>query len=359
MGTVKAISGNIITLATNAGTELTVQVQDSTRILRTVPGRKDLREATPISLQEVQVGDRVLARGTRAEDGRTLIASTLVAMKRSDIVERQQRELQDWRARGVGGLVQSIDLTAKTVTISTLTPTGISKTTIQVTDETILRRYAPGSVKFEEAKPGTLNQIKAGDQLRARGSRNPDSTELTADEVVSGTFRNVAGTITSTDAANHMITVNDLATKKPLTVSIGPGSQMRSVPPMLAQRIAMRLKGTDAAGAGASLPPQASGAGAREHEMPMAGAAGPRMMRGGDFQDLLSHVPSITLADLKKGDVIMLVATEGSANAAPTAITLLTGVEPILTAAPNRQREAEMLLSPWNLSSPAEAGGGQ
>ena len=256
MGTVKAIAGNILTLATNAGTELSVQVQDSTRILRTVPGRNDLREATPIHLQDVQVGDRILARGTRADDGRTLLASTLVAMKKSDISERRQRELQDWQARGVGGLVQSIDLPAKTVTISTLTATGISKTTIHVTDETILRRYAPGSVRFEEAKPGTLNEIKAGDQLRARGSRNPDNHELTADEVVSGSFRNVAGTIVSTDAASHTITVNDLATKKPLTVSIGPDSQMRSLPPMLAQRIAMRLKGAAGAGAGGALPPQ-------------------------------------------------------------------------------------------------------
>jgi hypothetical protein len=53
----------------------------------------------------------------------------------------------------------------------------------------------------------------------------------------------------------------------------------------------------------------------------------------------------------------MIVATEGSATSSPTAITLLTGVEPILTASP-KGGQAAMLLSPWNLSgSGSEAGG--
>ena len=46
-----------------------------------------------------------------------------------------------------------------------------------------------------------LDQITAGDQLRGRGVRSADGTELAADEVVSGTFRNIAGTVISTDAA--------------------------------------------------------------------------------------------------------------------------------------------------------------
>jgi hypothetical protein len=59
-------------------------------------------------------------------------------------------------------------------------------------------------------------------------------------------------------------------------------------------------------------------------------------------------MPAVTLTDLQKGDAVMIVTTQGTANTEPTAITLLSGVEPILSASPNSTRAA-MLLSPWNL----------
>ena len=73
---------------------------------------------------------------------------------------------------------------------------------------------------------------------------------------------------------------------------------------------------------------------------------------------MLGRLPAVTIADLRKGSAVMIVATEGSATNSPTAITLLTGVEPILTAAP-KGGQAAMLLSPWNLNGAGgEAGGG-
>ena len=83
----------------------------------------------------------------------------------------------------------------------------------------------------------------AGDQLRARGVRSADGTELAADEVVSGAFRNIAGTVVSIDAGNNTVTVMDLATKKPVTLRITADSQLRKLPPTVAQRIAVRLRG--------------------------------------------------------------------------------------------------------------------
>src|SRR5208337_2136212 len=109
--------------------------------------------------------------------------------------------------------------------------------------DTVIRRYAPDSVKFDDAKPSTLDQIKPGDQLRARGTKSADGKELAAEEVVSGTFRNVAGTVVAADAGNSTITVQDLLTRRPVTMKIGPDSQLHKLPAMMAQRIAMRLKG--------------------------------------------------------------------------------------------------------------------
>ena len=65
---------------------------------------------------------------------------------------------------------------------------------------------------------------------------------------------------------------------------------------------------------------------------------------------MLNRAPMIHLSDLKKGDAVMLVSTEGTADV--TAITLLAGVEPILEAPAGRD-----LLSSWSMDT--SAGGGE
>jgi hypothetical protein len=52
----------------------------------------------------------------------------------------------------------------------------------------------------------------------------------------------------------------------------------------------------------------------------------------------------------------MIVSTESGNAGAVTAITLLAGVDAILTAAPNRS--ASSLLSPWSLSASGGEGEG-
>ena len=47
MGTIKSISENTVTLAADGGSEIKVQVQEATKILRAVPGAS-LKDATPI-----------------------------------------------------------------------------------------------------------------------------------------------------------------------------------------------------------------------------------------------------------------------------------------------------------------------
>ena len=51
---------------------------------------------------------------------------------------------------------------------------------------------------------------------------------------------------------------------------------------------------------------------------------------------MMSRLPTIKLTDLKIGDAVMVVASEPSPEATTVdAITLLSGVEPILTENPN------------------------
>jgi hypothetical protein len=275
-----------VTLATDAGAEITVTVQDSTRLVKTAPGQKDLTGATAIQLKDLQVGDRILVRGTPAEDSKSIAATAIIVMKKSDIEQRQANERADWQKRGVGGLVTAVDPVSGTITISSAALSGNKSIAIHTSKDTTIRRYAPDSVKFDDAKLATLDQIQAGDQLRARGDRNPDGTELTAQEIVSGSFRNIAGTVISTDAAANTLTVTDLKTKKPVTVKLTPDSQFRKLPPMMAQIIAARMNGASGApGATGSSPAGGNGGAGNAPANPSAnsspGSATPGARPGG------------------------------------------------------------------------------
>jgi len=376
LGTITAIQGNAISLKTDSGSQVIVQVQDSTRMVRVEPGQKTLQGATLVHLQDLQVGDRILARGTASEDSKSLMASSIILMKHSDIQQKQRQEEEAW-LRGVGGLVKTVDTAAGIITLSTGAGPTAKVVTIHASKATIVRRYAPASVKFSDATAGTLNQIKPGDQLRVRGTKSADGSEVTADEIVSGSFRNIAGTVVSTDPAANEITVMDLITKKPVVVKVTADSQLRKLPPMVAQMIALRLKGGAAPGAPAAANGTAArGSGGGPASAPASGqgqwahggagggtpsgigAPGGWRSAGGtpDFQQMLSRMPAATLADLQKGDAVMIVSSEGAGSV--SALTLLSGVEPILTASPGGgQSAAAALMSGWTLGGGGAEGG--
>jgi len=362
VGTIKSISGNTIILTTDAGSDMTVQVQDSAKLVRIAPGQKDLKDATPIQLGDLQPGDRILVRGKLADDGRSVAAASVIAMKKVDIADKQSREREEWQRHGFGGLVNNVDAGGNTINVSLPSPGEKKTVAIHFSKDTILRRYASDSVKFDDAKPAPLDQIKPGDQLRARGTRSADGAEFTADEIVSGTFRNIAGIISALDASAGTVTVQDLALKKSVTVKVTADSQLRKLPPPMAQRIAARLKGTPveapstATTAGGASSAANSEPSTKPNGPPSVGSGSGGMGRSGgggsaDLQQAISRMPAATLADLQKGDAVMGVATEGGPNGVATVITLLGGVEPILEASP--KSSASTILSPWSLGTGA------
>jgi len=360
VGAIKAITGNTISLTPDTGSVVNVTVQDNTRILRVAPGQKSLKDATPITLEELQVGDRILVSGKESGDSKLLAASTILVMKRSDVEARQEHDREDWQKRGMGGVVSSVDAATGTVTVTVTSFGGTRTFSIHTSKDTVVRRYAPDSVKFDDAKPSTLQEIHSGDQLRARGNRSADGAEMASEEIVSGDFRNVAGTVVAVDASSGTISVQDLLSKESLQVKVTGESQLHSLPAELAQRIAARLKGA-MTGSGDAAPPAAANSGAgmstdtRAHAAGSpgstagvsAGTGGARSGGAPDLQQMLSRTPVLAIADLHKGDAVMMVTTRGMDSRAGTVITLLSGVEPILQAAPNGSQA--MMLAPWNL----------
>jgi hypothetical protein len=374
-----------LTLATDSGTDLKIQLPAEVRVWRVPPGSKDLKEATAMQLGELQPGDRILVRGKPGEETGSLVASSIVVMKKEDLSEKQAREQQEWQRHGIGGLVSSVDAAQNSITIKTRTAAGTKDVLIRAGRTTILRRYPPGSVNFDEAKVAPLSEIKVGDQLQARGAKNADGSELKADEVVSGSFQNIAGTISAVNVASSTLTIFDLATKKSMELKVTPASQMRKLPAPMAQRIAMRLKGNGTEANGSAAPVSQPGAPPRvaagQGAAPNGGAMGgpprngggahlhwrlPRPTRAGlcpcrfsrRGADPLSSrqgggEPVNSLSDFQKGDAVMIVAAAGQMDGPSTAIVLLGGVEPILQA--SSQGQGTSVLTPWSLS---QGGGG-
>jgi hypothetical protein len=241
-------------------------------------------------------------------------------------------------------------------------------------------------VKFDDAKPSTFDAVKPGDQLRARGTKSADGATFDADEIITGSFRNIAGLVTAVDPATNTITLTDLSTKKPLAVKVTDQTQLKKLDPQMAQMIAFRLKagaaGPSATGAAATAGSPGAPAGSAPSGAPSGAAGGNAAAnsgngpggnygggqrgaggRGGDFQSIVNRLPQSALTDYAKGDAVMVVATSGADDSSVTAITLLGGVDPILAAAPPGASAASQaaLLSPWNLGGGgvADAGGSQ
>jgi co-chaperonin GroES (HSP10) len=346
LGTVTGVTGNSLTLKTDAGQVVVITVADGVRILQLAPGSTDLKTAQVITLTNIATGDRVLVTGKAGDDAGTFTASRVILMKSSDIAQKHEAEQADWQKRGSGGIVSAVDAGTGTLTVAV----GPKKVEVTTSGKTQFRRYAGDSVKFEDAKPGTLAQIQAGDQLRVLGTKSDDGSSIQAEAIVSGSFKNLAGLITTIDAANGTLTLKDLATKKTVTVTITANSNVRTLPPQAAAMFAARAKG------GASGAPQQAAGQAGASGGVRQGGAG--RTAGGDLSQLVGRLPNKTIADLKVGDAVMIVASQPDPGSATvTAVTLLSGVEPILAATPGAP---SMTLSPWNLGGGEEApeGGG-
>lgn len=354
IGTVKAVSDSSITLTTDAGQQIAITVPSGARILQLAPGSKDLKSAQPIALDGISVGDRVLVSGKAGEDASSFTALRVILMKAQAIAAQHEAEQADWQKRGIGGLVNAVDAASGTLTISA----GPRKIEVHTTPATRFRRYSGASVKFEDAKPSTLAEIHAGDQARVLGTKFEDGQSVQAEVVVSGSFLHLAGTIASIDAANSTLTLKDLATKKVMTVKLTPDSNVRKLPPEAAARFAARARRGSARqgqqrqeGQNAAHPVRQPGATGAE------GQPEGQRSAGMDLSQMLNRLPTETISDLKQGDAVMIVASrENPANNNVTAVTLLSGVDPILAASP--QGSAAMNLSPWNVGGGTPDAGG-
>lgn len=344
IGDVKSVTADKLVLQTKDGA-VEITLQTATTYKRVPPENPKLTAAVDAAHSDIGAGDKVIVSSIVPADRKTIPARTVYLMTKSDIAKRNESERAAWQTRGISGRVTSVDLPNKKIVLAMRGMGGGERNVTLTPKETAeYRRYAPDSIKFDDAKASNFAELSVGDQVRALGDRSADGAEFAAEKIVFGSFKMVGGTITAIDATKNEITIKDIQTSKPVTIAVRDTTMLKKFPAEMAQMFVARMMGGGAAPAGVQPPNQGgNGAAVRPPNQPggppnqpgggMRGSGGGR----GEFDDMLERFPAITLSDLKAGDAIAVSSTSSAVPGRVTAIKLLSGVEPFF-AAPQMQR---------------------
>lgn len=284
-----------IGLQPDRGAPTYFKVSADTEVLQAEPGQRDLSKAKKVRITDLSPADRVLVTFVAGMPE----ARRIVLISAADISKRNEAERLDWQKRGVSGAVTAIH--GDEITLRTGSMEGPPEITVVVTPKTLVRRYAPDSVKFADTQWSAITDIAVGDQARTRGSRSGDGARLTAEDIVYGTFRSAIGAITAIDTEGRKITIADLVTKKPLTVRITADTQLKEMPDFRGMYQNGRGSGHDA--------------------------------QKLDIQKLLQMLPLTTFDTLKIGGAVMVSSTRGASSEEVTATRVITNVNFLIETA--------------------------
>ena len=361
IGEVKTIDPTTkqVTIQTDAGSVVTVSITEKTTYKKLAPGEKTLTNATDVTFAELAEGDRIMARGTVAEDKKSVPALQIIVMTKGDLAKKQEAERLEWRRRGILGVITALKPDTKEITISNRTMAGTQSVVIPVSDKTEMKRYAPDSIKFGDAKPSNFSELKVGDQLRALGDRTEDPLRFNPQKVVTGAFRTVGGVVTAIDPATGEIKINELEKKTPLTIVIKQDAVLRRFPSDMGAMMGGFRAGGGGPGGQGGAPgggqPAQGGQGqppARPQGPggPGGGQGGPQGAgpgRGGfNINDMLERLPTISIADVKVGDTIIVSSTQGVDPTRLTAISLVAGADTLLAMLAPRPQPGQATPNP-------------
>jgi hypothetical protein len=305
-----------VIVKTAAGSEVTVTLTDKTVFMRIPPGEKTKDKFIRIAPTDFTLGDSVFARGRMTEDRKSMPALEFYVMSKGEIAEKRERERSEWSKRGIAGTISAINAETKEITVEARTADGPKPIVLATSGDTKFRRYAPDSVRFDDAKAGSFSDLKVGDQLRALGTKSADGGRFTPEEIVTGSFQTISGTITEIDAAKKEIKIKDLQSQQPVTIALSKDSTMRRLTPEMV----------------AALAPPAK-----------PDAAKPPVKGSGDLQEMFDQLPTFSLQELKPGESILISSTKSADPARVTAIAVVSGVGPLLQNTQTRSATAVSL----------------
>ncbi len=354
-GEVVAIANMKITLKANTG-PIDILITDKTVFKHASAENPSLSTATPGAMTDITAGDKITVSGILAKDGKSMPARQLFYVTKADVAAKNAKEAEEWRKRGLTGKVAAVNAQTNQITVETPGMLGATaKSVLTPKDTAKFLRYAPDSISFAEAKPSNLAEVKVGDMIRALGDKSTDGTSFSAEQVITGAFQTVAGTVKSIDIEKNEVVIANLQNKKEITIVIGETSVLKKYPAEMAERLAaMQMAGGGGAGpggqggraggtqvrpavpnGGTQVRPaspdgqgQPAGGGQRGFGGGRPGGAG-----GGGIDDQFDRFPNITASDLKVGDIIALSSSKNADMTRLKAIKLVAGVEPFIRAA--------------------------
>jgi len=294
-----------LTIRTDAGDSVSIQIDSQTTLFRIPAGERTLANAVAIQFGDITAGDRILSSGTRA--GQNFVAQRIVVMPAAEVEKKRQHDLDEWKQRGIGGIVRATNPEAHTITLE-LRGSGAGALTIETTNAHF-RRYVPGSLKFEDARASNFNELHSGDQLRALGDKTGDG-KFAAEQIVSGAFKTIGITVAEIDQERGEIRGTTLDQKKPVTIIVNKDSMLRRITPPVATAIAQKAKA----------------------EAPKSSAAAKPNSPVIDVQQLIDTLPAISLTDLKTGDFLAVTGAVEDSGSQLVAIKVAAGVDLVLKA---------------------------
>jgi hypothetical protein len=325
-----------VIVKTAADNQVTVTLSDRTEFMRIPPGEKTKDKFIKITVADFGLGDSVFARGRMSEDRKNLPALEFYVMSKGEIAKKRERDKDEWRTRGVAGAISALNADTKEISLDSRTPNGPKPVIIAANNDTKFRRYAPDSVRFSDAKQSSFAELKVGDQLRALGTKSDDGGRLKAEEIVSGSFQTIGGTITEVHPDTNEIKINESQNHQQITIVVKKDSSMRRLTPELLAALTPGKTGSP----GASPSPSA------------ASPANANAAKGaGDLQEMFDQLPTLTLKELKPGDSILVSSTKGAEPTRMTAIAVVSGVGPLLENAQGAQKSA-VALGAMSLGGP-------
>lgn len=323
-----------------------VLITEKTDFKRVLPENPDPKAAVASTFAEIGVGDKLMVTGILAADGKSVPARSVYLMTKSAISQKNAKDAEVWRTRGIAGKVMTVNHQTGQIGVEIRSLMGATTLVLTPKSDARFVRYAPDSERFDEAKPSSMEEVKAGDMIRAIGDKSTDGTSFTAETVLTGAFQTVAGTVVSTDPSKNEVVIKNLQTNKEVTVVVSDTSVLKKYPAEMAERMAgMQMAGQGGprpvGGAQGPRPVGATAPGGTPGGPARVGMGG-RPGGGGGVDEMLERFPTITAADLKVGDMIAVSSTKNGNVDRIKAIKLLAGVEPFLRLAqatgPNGRR---------------------
>jgi hypothetical protein len=299
VGKISLISSDAkqLQILTSSGQNIVVLVDDRSELKRVPAGETNLQNAVKIAFSDISLEDNAFVRGLTAGNSR-IEARQIVIVSSADAAKRKQQKADEWKKRGVAGIVKNVDESANQITIE-LKGEGSKRLEIFANTRTVFQHYRENAVNMDDYGPGGMDKIRTGDQVRALGTKTPDGSRYDAEEIFSGSFRTVNGKVKSINLESSELTLVDSKTDRAITVRVTGDSRL------------IRLTSE-------SIAKNSGKSGAAES------SGRPSVI---SISAMLENSPRIALADIRENEILVIATASDPDLGKINALTVISGVE--------------------------------